>query len=208
MPHRYQLLGLLVLLFSTVSTAPAQEQLPSGRLAFTSTSFGLLVGYNQGKGTLSFQGKDHPFSIAGYKLVTVGVARVDALGVVYNLDKLSDFEGRYTAAEGSFTVWQGGGGAVMKNANGVVIYLQTLQQGLELSLGGGMDIMLEQPTVGPAASETAKVGPAAGAAAKAGPAATGETKTQSAAGEQSKARQGDAGPATAKPAMAKPAAGE
>jgi hypothetical protein len=198
MPHRYQLLGLLVLWLFTVSTAPAQEQLPSGRLAFSSTSFGLLVGYNQGKGTLSFQGKEYPFSMEGYKLITVGASSVDALGVVYQLDKLSDFEGRYTAAGGDFTVWQGGGGAVMKNQNGVVIYLQTLQTGLELNLGGGMDILLEQPTVEPAAGE----------AAKAGPVATEETKAQPAPDERSKARQGDAGSATAKPAMAKPAASE
>ena len=120
MPHRYQLPGLLVLLCSTLP-ALAQEPLPSGRLAFESNSYGLLIGYNQGKGTLRFQGQEYPFSIEGYKLFTVGVVSVNALGVVYDLDKLSDFEGTYTTAEGSLTLWQGGGGAVMKNQNGVVI---------------------------------------------------------------------------------------
>ena len=203
MPHRYQLPGLLVLLCSTLP-ALAQEPLPAGRLAFESTSCGLLIGYNWGKGTLSFQGREYPFSIEGYKLFTVGVASVDALGVVYDLDKLSDFEGRYTAAEGSLTLWQGGGGAVMENQNGVVIYLQTLQQGLELSLGGSIDIVLEQPPAEPAAGGEAQARPAAateGAKAKPVP-------TRPMTGEQPKVNPGNAGAAGANQTLTKPAADE
>lgn len=149
MPCCYRLLGVLVLACLISTTASSQEQLPSGRLAFTGFSLGLLVGYQQGQGTLEFQGRKYPFSIESYGLFTLGGSKVDALGVVYGLDKLEDFEGRYMAATFGVTTWQGGNVTVMRNQNGVVIYLQSLQQGLELSLGGSFDIVLEQTPVEP-----------------------------------------------------------
>jgi len=149
MPYRYRLFGLLVLCCSMVTTASSQEQLPAGRLAFTGISLGLLVGYQQGEGTLEFQGQKYPFSIESYGLFTVGGSKVDALGVVYDLNKPEDFEGRYVAATFGVTAWQGGNVTVMRNQNGVVIYLQSLQQGLELSLGGSFDIVLERTPVEP-----------------------------------------------------------
>ncbi|MFO1431227.1 MAG: hypothetical protein U1F76_13975 [Candidatus Competibacteraceae bacterium] len=155
MPCYYRLLGVLVLacLISTTASSQEQppEQLPSGRLAFTGFSLGLLVGYQQGQGALEFQGRKYPFSIESYGLFTLGGSQVDALGVVYDLDKLEDFEGRYGAATFGVTAWQGGNVTVMTNQNGVVIYLQSLRQGLELSLGGSFDIVLERT---PLESET------------------------------------------------------
>ena len=149
MPCSYRLLGLLVLCCLIFTNASSQEQLPSGRLAFTGFSLGLLVGYQQGEGTLEFQGQKYPFSLESYGLFTLGGSKVDALGVVYDLDKLEDFEGRYVAAQFGLTAWQGGNVTVMRNQNGVVIYLQSLQQGLELSLGGSFDIVLERPSAEP-----------------------------------------------------------
>ena len=149
MPYRYRLWGLLVLVCLISTTASSQEQLPSGRLAFTGFSLGLLVGYQQGQGTLEFQGRKYPFSIESYGLFTLGGSKVDALGVVYDLNKLEDFEGTYGAATFGVTTWQGGNVTVMSNQNGVVIYLQSLQQGLELSLGGSFNIVLEQTPVEP-----------------------------------------------------------
>lgn len=88
MPCSYRLFGLLALGCLMVTTASSQEQLPSGRLTFTGISFGLLVGYQQGEGSLEFKGQKYPFSIASYGLATIGGSKVDALGVVYDLDKL------------------------------------------------------------------------------------------------------------------------
>jgi hypothetical protein len=138
---------LAVLSCLLTPAASAQEQLPAARLSFTGTTFGLLLGYSQGRGTLNFNGEEFPFAVRGFKLLTLGAAKVEAEGVVYNLQKLADFAGSYAAAEGDVTLFIGGGVTVMKNQHGVVIYLQNLQRGLELTAGGGnLQIALEQPT--------------------------------------------------------------
>lgn len=147
MPHRHRLPGLLLLLCCAMPLGWAeeeQEQLPSARIEFTGATFGLLVGYSQGRGSLRFQGRDYPFSIQSYKLFSLGAAWMDALGVVYHLERLEDFQGRYRALQGSFTAIQGGGATVLRNDNGVVIYLQNLNLGVEVSLGGSVDILLEE----------------------------------------------------------------
>ena len=78
--------------------------------------------------------------------MTLGIAKVDALGQVYRLRELADFTGRYIAVEGGLTVVQGGGHAVLRNEKGVMLYLQNVQYGLDLTLGGGgIDIALTEP---------------------------------------------------------------
>lgn len=140
---------LIVLVCFSLETTSAQEKLPSGRFDFTSTSFGLIVGFNRGEGTLrltesDFEGgtlplaiKSYPFSVTGFSLVSVGLAKIDAVGIVYNLNDIADFEGRYIAGEGALTVGQGGGHLIMRNQNGVVIKLQFYNKGVEVRLGGG-----------------------------------------------------------------------
>jgi len=51
-----------------------------------------------GGGTLSFQGKEHDFSIGGLGIGGIGVSSIDATGEVYHLDKLEDFPGAYAQA--------------------------------------------------------------------------------------------------------------
>jgi len=161
MPCSYRWFGLLALGCLMVTTASSQEPLPSGRLAFTGISLGLLLGYQQGEGSLEFKGQKYPFSITSYGLATIGGSKVDALGVVYDLNRLEDFEGRYMAATFGLTAWQGGNMTVMRNQNGVVIYLQSLRQGLELSLGGSLDIVLERAPTEPAVAAAVTAKPAA-----------------------------------------------
>jgi hypothetical protein len=137
---------LLAILAVSSGVAWAQDGRSDARLQFSSTSFGLLVGYGQGQGVLEFQGKRYPFAISGFKLATVGITRVSALGQVYRLREVADFAGRYVAVEGAATLVQGGGNAVLRNERGVTLYLQNVQQGLELTLGGGsFTIALAEP---------------------------------------------------------------
>ena len=125
----------------------AQDARPDARLQFSSFSVGLLFGYSQGEGTLDFAGQRYPFTVSGIKLATVGISRVSAVGQVYRLREVADLAGRYIAVEGALTLVQGGGNAVLRNEKGVTIYLQNLQQGLELTLGGGgLSIALTDPT--------------------------------------------------------------
>jgi len=143
---RFAWVVLAVILVVGTGVALAQDRRPDARLAFSSTSFGLLFGYQQGQGALEFQGRKYPFTVAGIKVATVGFTKVDALGQVYRLRELADFNGRYIAIEGGLTVIQGGGHTVLRNEKGVMLYLQNVQYGLDLSLGGGgVDIALTEP---------------------------------------------------------------
>lgn len=141
---------LMAVLVAGAGAALAQDARPDARLEFSSTSFGLLFGFSQGQGTLEFQGRRYPFSVSGIKVATVGVTRVSALGQVYRLRELADFTGRYVAVEGAFTLGQGGGNAILRNEKGVTLYLQNVQQGIELTLGGGgISIALTEPPTTP-----------------------------------------------------------
>lgn len=141
---------LMAVLVAGAGAALAQDARPDARLEFSSTSFGLLFGFSQGQGTLEFQGRRYPFSVSGIKVATVGVTRVSALGQVYRLRELADFTGRYVAVEGAFTLGQGGGNAILRNEKGVTLYLQNVQQGIELTLGGGgISIALTEPAATP-----------------------------------------------------------
>jgi hypothetical protein len=71
--------------------------------------------------SLRFRSKRAP--IAGYSLT----------GNVYNLEKLSDFEGNYVAATAGLTI-AGGGSAAYLNEHGVVIKLSSSTVGLRFNL--------------------------------------------------------------------------
>lgn len=152
-----RMMVILVVFVAGMSAVLAQDRRPDARLAFSSTSFGLLFGFSQGQGTLEFRGKKYPFTVSGIKAATLGIARVDALGQVYRLRELTDFAGRYIAVEGGLTVVQGGGNAVLRNEKGVTLYLQNVQYGLDLTLGGGgVDIALTEPVETPAPAADTK----------------------------------------------------
>lgn len=151
-------LAIAILLIGGISPIWAQDARPDARLQFSSFSVGLLFGYSQGEGALDFAGRQYPFTVSGIKLATVGISQVSAVGQVYRLREAADLAGRYVAVEGALTLVQGGGSAVLRNAKGVTLYLQNVQQGLELTLGGGgLSIVLTEPTNGaiPAVMENA-----------------------------------------------------
>ena len=80
------------------------------------------------------------------KVASIGVSKVDALGQVYRLSELADFSGTYVNIEGGFTLIQGGGSAMLRNEKGVTLFLQNVQYGLDLTLGGGgLSIALSEP---------------------------------------------------------------
>lgn len=141
---------MVVLAAGTGAAAVAQGERPDARLEFTSTSYGLLFGFSQGQGRLIFRERQYPFSVSGIKVATLGIARADALGQVYRLRDLADFPGRYYAVEGTLTVGQGGGSALLRNEKGVTLYLQNVQQGIEFTLGGGgIDIAFAESAASP-----------------------------------------------------------
>jgi hypothetical protein len=106
---------------------------PSATLSLESKSVAVGIGYSWGNGTLLYRGKRYPFKIDGLSVNKLGASRLNATGYVYNLHRLSDIEGTYTAIEASGTLGGGKGIATMKNGNDVRITLHSTSQGLEVA---------------------------------------------------------------------------
>jgi hypothetical protein len=76
----------------------------------------------------------------------VGYTEITAEGTVYNLTRLEDFAGVYASAEASATAGSGAATVTMKNPNGVVLTLRTLQEGAKLTLAaGGVNLAFKKP---------------------------------------------------------------
>lgn len=106
---------------------------------------GLIVGGSGGSGTLTYKGKDYPISIGGVSLgATIGISKAELVGNVYNLNKVEDIEGTYTAGQASAALAGGEKHAIMDNSKGVKIDVKGKQIGAELALDlNGMKISLK-----------------------------------------------------------------
>ena len=98
-----------------------QSPTPSGKISIESNSIALAVGVNWGDGRLIFKGKHQLFAVNGLTLVDIGIAKASAVGEVYNLTDISQFEGTYLAGEAGFDL---AGGIAMRNKNGVVLHMR------------------------------------------------------------------------------------
>jgi hypothetical protein len=98
-----------------------QSPTPSGKISIESNSIALAVGVNWGDGRLIFKGKHQLFAVNGLTLVDIGIAKASAVGEVYNLTDISQFDGTYLAGEAGFDL---AGGIAMRNKNGVVLHLR------------------------------------------------------------------------------------
>jgi hypothetical protein len=137
---RVMVVGILV----AATFAVAQEGAPSGKVTVESKSVAIGVGVSWGDGVLTFQGKDHKFSVNGLSVVDLGVAKVSATGEVFNLKKLSDFSGNYVAGEAGAAVGGGAGAITLKNQKGVVMRLTGTGTGVKFTLAGkGVDVKLK-----------------------------------------------------------------
>lgn len=137
-------LGVIVLTFCLVVAAPAADT-PSGTVSLRATAVAAGIGFEWGSGMLTYQGKQSPFSVQGLEVVGVGYSEITAEGTVYNLTKLTDFEGVYAAVEASATAGHGTSTISMKNPKGVVISLRAAQEGAKLTLAAsGVNIELKK----------------------------------------------------------------
>ena len=127
-------LGRIVLALAVVvlvaGTAIAQEK-PDATLVFSGGSVAAGIGYSWGSGTLTYNGKEYPFSVEGLSVGSVGASSVTASGDVYNLKTLEDFNGNYTAATAQATVGGGAGATAMQNQKSVVLKILSTTQGLD-----------------------------------------------------------------------------
>ena len=125
------------------SLAPAQEK-PDATVKFSGGSVSVGIGYSWGSGTLTYQGKEYPFSVDGLGVGEVGGASVTARGDVYNLKKLEDFSGIYQAATAQGTVVVGAGATALQNQTNVVIKVVSSTEGLSFKFAAdGVKIKLK-----------------------------------------------------------------
>jgi hypothetical protein len=127
-------LGLALALLAGAALAQSPLGPPDASIRIATTSVAAGIGVSWGKGTLVLEDQEHAFSVSGLTVADVGVSRVTAVGEVWGLSDLSQFDGTYYGVDAGVAV--GGGGAVlaMRNENGVYIKLRATQQGVKLSL--------------------------------------------------------------------------
>jgi hypothetical protein len=124
-----------MLLAAATPGGAAQKLYPIGTVSIELTSVALGVGSSWGKGTLRFEGRTYHFSVNGLTVGDVGISTINAVGNVYRLTKASDLAGNYFAAGAGATLAGGVGGITMRNNQGVIINLYTVQQGVQLTIG-------------------------------------------------------------------------
>ena len=108
---------------------------PDATVRISAKTIAAGVGFSWGSGTLTYQGKEYPFSITGLSAGDIGVTSVELSGSVLNLKSLDDFNGNYTSFNAGVTLAGGGGGATMRNQNGVVVNVVATTQGLNFDFG-------------------------------------------------------------------------
>jgi hypothetical protein len=132
-------IGLVLLVLGVITgfTQAAKQERPNATLQLSGGSVAAGIGFSWGKGTLTYKGKDYPISVNGLSLGKVGITGASASGEVYNLKKLKNFDGNYTAAGAGMTVAGGRSAVTMSNQNGVRVRLISSTRGVDVTLGGG-----------------------------------------------------------------------
>ena len=128
-----------------LTAAQAKSRKPNATLRLSGGAVAAGVGVDWASGTLTYQGKHYPVSVKGLSVGDVGVTSIEASGKVFDLKRLGDFNGNYTAADASLTAGGGAGVAAMRNQNGVTVELVSTTQGVEIGLGGaGVDMTIKK----------------------------------------------------------------
>ena len=122
----------------------AVAETTTGTVKMSGGSVAAGVGFSWGSGTLTYEGRQYPFTVEGLRVGDVGVTDIQAAGTVSHLQRLEDFSGNYTALQAGLTLAGGGSVTAMRNQNGVVLTITSTTQGLDVNLGAsGVNIALE-----------------------------------------------------------------
>ena len=142
------ILLLVIAVMTSFTQAASHHSGPDATLRLSGGSFALGIGFRWGSGTLSYKGKDYPVKVNGLSIGKVGMTGVSAVGEVFNLKHLQDFNGHYNVgAEGTrgVTIAKGKAGTLMSNQAGVIVRLSTTQKGVNVNAtGGGVDMQIQR----------------------------------------------------------------
>lgn len=130
------------LALSGIADAAASEA--TGRISFRLVRAGFVLGFAGGSGRLRFNGERYNINVGGVSFgATIGASSADFTGRVYNLRRVSDIEGSYTATGAGLAVAGGGTTARLRNSRGVVLEVSGKQIGFMASIDlSGMRITL------------------------------------------------------------------
>jgi hypothetical protein len=124
---------LLIAGCSSMTQAPSTT--PSATVSIREWSAAYYAQAETGKGILYYHGGRHHFTISGGGVGGSGAQKVSATGKVFNLSRLSDFNGTYHGISRGLTLIEGKMHAKLTNQNGVTMYLAGQTEGLASSLG-------------------------------------------------------------------------
>ena len=124
-----------LLLASCALMTKAPSTTPSATVSIREWSAAYYGSVATGKGTLNYHGQRHHFTISGAGVGGAGGQKISATGKVYNLNRLSDFNGTYHGISRGLTLIEGKMHAKLTNQNGVTMYLAGETEGLASSMG-------------------------------------------------------------------------
>jgi hypothetical protein len=144
-------IAVLVLVIAAMTgftqAAKRHHSEPDATLRLSTGGFALGIGVNWGSGTLTYKGKDYPVKVKGLSVGRVGATSSSAIGEVFNLKHLQDFNGHYNvggAGTRGVTLGAGKTGTIMSNQAGVIVRVQSTQNGIAVNAtGGGVDMQLK-----------------------------------------------------------------
>jgi hypothetical protein len=136
--------GLIVVaaLVLTGGLAWAAED-TTGKVTIKTMSAGVGLGVTWGNGVLEYHGEKYPFTVTGFDVGDIGVAKEIANGTVFNLKSVDDFSGMFAAVVAGGTFGGGAGSGAMYNNNKVGMVWTGTNQGLNLTLAhSGVNVEL------------------------------------------------------------------
>lgn len=139
------LCGLMVAAFLMIPLHAGAADAASADATLTLTG-GLVsagIGYEWGRGTMTYQGKEYAFCIRGIAVGEVGAADFDAQGVIFHMSSLADFPGKYSSVSMGAAMIKGESSALLKNHRGVTLQLDSRVTGLRFNISAsGVKIAL------------------------------------------------------------------
>ena len=108
---------------------------PDATVTFVGTQAAYHASGGTGRGTINFQGTTRSFSATAVGAGGSGAQKIDAVGEVYHLTSLADFEGNYKGARSGLTLFKGKMHERLENDKGVVIYVTGSTSGIASSTG-------------------------------------------------------------------------
>ncbi len=124
-----------VFAFGAISPITTSAKAQDARIDMKIGKVGFIVGFSGGRGTVLFDGQTYPIKVGGISLgATFAISSVDLTGAVFNLNRIEDLYGTYTATSAGLAVVAGGKAGSLSNARGVRLEVRGRTIGLEFSL--------------------------------------------------------------------------